>query len=63
VGGTVVASHCGAHLRRQLVERGYRVTTTPLSAFLRSGGAAFCLTLRLDWQSHVGAIENSAAVA
>src|SRR6266853_183809 len=48
VGGTVVASHCGAHLRRQLVERGYRVTTTPLSSFLRSGGAAFCLTLRLD---------------
>jgi N-dimethylarginine dimethylaminohydrolase len=63
VGGTVVASHCGAHLRRQLVERGYRVTTTPLSSFLRSGGAAFCLTLRLDWQSHVGAIEDSAAVA
>jgi N-dimethylarginine dimethylaminohydrolase len=63
VGGTVVASHCGAHLRRQLVERGYRVTTTPLSSFLRSGGAAFCLTLRLDWQSHVGAIGDSAAVA
>jgi N-dimethylarginine dimethylaminohydrolase len=63
VGGTVVASNCGAHLRRQLVERGYRVTTTPLSAFLRSGGAAFCLTLRLDWQSHVCALENNAAVA
>ena len=63
VGGTVVTSHCGAQLRRQLAERGYRVTTTPLSSFLRSGGAAFCLTLRLDWQSDVGAIENNAAVA
>jgi len=29
------------------------VTTTPLSAFLRSGGAAFCLTLQLDGQSAV----------
>ena len=63
VGRTVVASHCGAQLRRELAERGYEVVTTPLPSFLRSGGAAFCLTLRLDWQSHVGAIENSAAVA
>ena len=63
VGGAVVTSYCGPHLRRQLAERGYRVTTTPLPSFLRSGGAAFCLTLRLDWQSHVGAIEDSAAVA
>jgi N-dimethylarginine dimethylaminohydrolase len=63
VGSTVVASHCGAHLRHQLAERGYRVTTTPLSSFLRSGGAAFCLTLRLDWQSRIGAIEDDAAVA
>src|SRR5262249_56464543 len=42
VGDTVVASHCGGHLRHQLAERGYRVITTPLSSFLRSGGAAFC---------------------
>jgi N-dimethylarginine dimethylaminohydrolase len=60
---TVVTSHCGAQLRRELAERGYEVVTTPLPSFLRSGGAAFCLTLRLDWQSHVGAIENSTAVA
>jgi N-dimethylarginine dimethylaminohydrolase len=63
VGDTVVTSHCGAQLRRQLAERGYQVTTTPLPSFLRSGGAAFCLTLRLDWQSHIGAIEDNAAVA
>ncbi len=35
----------------ELEERGYRVVTTPLGSFLRSGGAAFCLTLRLDLQS------------
>ena len=62
-GSTVVTSHCGAHLRHHLAARGYQVTTTPLSSFLRSGGAAFCLTLRLDWQSRVGAIEDDAAVA
>jgi hypothetical protein len=27
------------------------VTTVPLGSFLRSGGAAFCLTLRLDLES------------
>jgi hypothetical protein len=35
-------------LRAQLRARGYEVVTTPLSSFLRSGGSAFCLTLRLD---------------
>jgi arginine dihydrolase len=34
-----------------LETRGYRVIVTPLDAFLRSGGAAFCLTLRLDRRS------------
>jgi len=48
IGDAVVMSHCGASLRRRLEERGYRVIVTPLQAFLRSGGAAFCLTLRLD---------------
>ena len=48
VGNAVVMSACGAALRGQLEERGYRVIVTPLETFLRSGGAAFCLTLRLD---------------
>ena len=41
-------SACGERLRANLEERGYRVVTSPLRSFLRSGGAAFCLTLRLD---------------
>jgi N-dimethylarginine dimethylaminohydrolase len=38
-------------LRRALEDRGYKVAKTPLNAFLRSGGSACCLTLRLDHQS------------
>jgi len=63
VGDTIVMSGCGERLHRQLAERGYRIIVTPLPSFLRSGGAAFCLTLRLDWRSNVGTVEDSAAVA
>lgn len=48
LGDAIVLSGCSAGLRRQLEERGYRVHVTPLDAFRRSGGSAFCLTLRLD---------------
>ena len=51
LGDTLVMSACSEHLRAQLAERGYRVVTTPLTSFLRSGGSAFCLTLRLDLTS------------
>ena len=40
-----------ASLRRALEARGYRVAEVDLSPFILSGGAAFCLTLRLDHQS------------
>ena len=48
VGDAVVMSGCGEDLRMRLAQRGYRVVATPLEAFQRSGGSAFCLTLRLD---------------
>jgi arginine dihydrolase len=51
LGNTLVVSDCSERLRAQLAERGYRVATTPLPSFLRSGGSAFCLTLRLDRRS------------
>jgi N-dimethylarginine dimethylaminohydrolase len=51
LGNTLVMSGASARLRAELKERGYRVATTPLPSFLRSGGSAFCLTLRLDRQS------------
>ena len=51
IGDTLVLAGASARLRECLAERGYQVAVTPLGAFLRSGGAAFCLTLRLDRQS------------
>jgi N-dimethylarginine dimethylaminohydrolase len=50
-GRVVVLSRCSEALRAVLGERGYSVVETPLSAFLRSGGSACCLTLRLDRQA------------
>lgn len=44
----VILSSCSDGLRGELSERGYRVVETPLGSFARSGGSAFCLTLRLD---------------
>jgi N-dimethylarginine dimethylaminohydrolase len=48
VGDALVMSACSDTLRGLLSERGYTVVTTPLQSFLRSGGSAFCLTLRTD---------------
>ncbi len=61
---TLVVSACSARLRAELKDRGYEVIATPLPSFLRSGGSAFCLTLRLDRQSvPVSAVVRHAAVA
>ncbi len=51
IGNTLVMPGCGRALRAELEGRGYKVVTVPLGSFQRSGGAAFCLTLRLDRQS------------
>ncbi len=64
LGSTLIMSGCGRRLRAQLAERGYDVATTPLASFLRSGGSAFCLTLRLDRRSvPLATFERDAAVA
>jgi len=44
----IVMSSFSDALRRTLEGRGYTVAKIPLQAFLRSGGSACCLTLRLD---------------
>ena len=49
----VVICHGSETLRAQLAERGYRVHVVPLDSFNRSGGAAYCLTLRLDLQTRL----------
>jgi len=48
---TIIMAACSDRLRGQLTERGYRVEVVPLTMFTMSGGAAFCLTLRLDRSS------------
>ena len=48
---TIVLSSASTSLLASLEERGYAVVQTPLHAFLRSGGSACCLTLRLDHRS------------
>jgi len=63
LGNTLVMSSCGARLRAELRERGYEVAATPLRSFLKSGGSAFCLTLRLDRRSVAPAAVRRAAVA
>lgn len=45
---TVVTGSDCPNLRRQLDARGYESRCTPLSEFLKAGGSAKCLTLRLD---------------
>ncbi|TAK89847.1 MAG: ornithine--oxo-acid transaminase [Burkholderiaceae bacterium] len=51
IGNNVVMCHCSDALRATLEARGYTVHVVDLGAFNRSGGAAYCLTLRLDQRS------------
>jgi arginine dihydrolase len=63
LGRDIVLSHASDALRARLAERGYRVHAVGLDAFGRSGGSAFCLTLRLDnhsGASAIGATEKAA---
>ena len=48
VGDTVILNQASVGLRQRLEDRGFEVVETPLSEFLKAGGAAKCLTLRLD---------------
>jgi hypothetical protein len=48
VGRTVILNQASAPLRQHLEARGFSVLETPLTEFLKAGGAAKCLTQRLD---------------
>lgn len=54
LGHDAVLCHASPQLRAQLEALGYRVHVVGLDSFNRSGGAAFCLTLRLDARSGAG---------
>jgi ornithine aminotransferase len=55
LGDDVVLCHASERLCAQLRERGYRPHVVGLDSFNRSGGAAYCLTLRLDISTRPGA--------
>ena len=61
LGDAIVASAMSAGLKQRLAERGYTVHTTPLASFQRSGGSAFCLTLRLDHETAAAGARPSRA--
>jgi ornithine aminotransferase len=52
LGNRIVMCHASDALRQELTDRGYEVHVVPLESFNRSGGSAYCLTLRLDLSSH-----------
>jgi N-dimethylarginine dimethylaminohydrolase len=54
IGDAVIMHDCSTRLRERLHDAGYRVFRTDLSEFLKSGGSAKCLTLRLDDGPAVG---------
>ena len=48
--GVIFTTAVGDSLRAELVARGYRLCELDLSPFILAGGAAACLTLRLDYR-------------
>jgi N-dimethylarginine dimethylaminohydrolase len=48
VNGTILVNRVSPELEATLQERGFAVVQTELTEFLKAGGAAKCLTLRLD---------------
>ncbi|MGI8980237.1 MAG: dimethylarginine dimethylaminohydrolase family protein [Pirellulaceae bacterium] len=54
VGSTVVTNSGCPNLHRDLATRGFTPIETPLSEFVKAGGSAKCLTLRLDGEEAAG---------
>jgi N-dimethylarginine dimethylaminohydrolase len=61
IGETIVMAKAPSSLRRILEARGYRLVEVDLNPFILSGGAAFCLTLRLDHRSVPVPVATAAA--
>jgi N-dimethylarginine dimethylaminohydrolase len=56
LGRTIVMAEAPQRLAARLAERGYDVREVDLAPFILSGGAAFCMTLRLDHLSTAPAL-------
>jgi lysine-ketoglutarate reductase/saccharopine dehydrogenase-like protein (TIGR00300 family) len=63
IGRRIVVNQVSPELRGRLESAGFEVTETPLNEFLKSGGGAKCLTLRLTEpeppRSHAGTMVQS----
>ncbi|HEY3694429.1 dimethylarginine dimethylaminohydrolase family protein [Phenylobacterium sp.] len=62
IGRAIVMARPPETLRRRLEARGYRVVAIDLSPFMLSGGAAYCMTLRLDRASVPAAVHATQAL-
>ena len=51
LGRTIILARAPQSLRTKLAARGYDLVEVDLDPFILSGGAAYCMTLRLDWTS------------
>jgi N-dimethylarginine dimethylaminohydrolase len=51
IGRTIIMARAPAALRARLDARGFKLVEVDLDPFILSGGAAFCMTLRLDLTS------------
>jgi N-dimethylarginine dimethylaminohydrolase len=60
VGRRVIMARAPETLRRKLGDRGYVLTEVDLDPFILSGGAAYCMTLRLDRMSVPAALHHAA---
>ncbi|QQE66602.1 TIGR00300 family protein [Leptolyngbya sp. BL0902] len=52
IGQTVIMNQASDDLKAQLAAAGFEVVETPLTEFLKAGGAAKCLTLRVNEPVH-----------
>jgi N-dimethylarginine dimethylaminohydrolase len=61
VGRTVITNAGAPLLQSDLRHRGFQTRETPLSEFVKSGGSAKCLTLRLDGEEAAGWARDTSA--
>jgi N-dimethylarginine dimethylaminohydrolase len=63
IGRHVFLNQASAGLRKTLESKGYHVHPIPLSEFMKAGGAAKCLTLRLDEPVGTGSLPDLVPVS
>jgi len=58
IGTNIILNEASSELRKTLENLGFNLHCTPLSEFMKSGGAAKCLTLKLDEPLPVSTFES-----